>query len=212
MSALLLIFFGSFIIGFSGAMMPGPMLSVTISHSTRQGFIAGPLVVIGHAILESILVLAVGFGLGKLLLVKSVTAIIGILGGAILLWMGFGMVKNLKSLTLTVVSSEKKNHSQSILDGMITSIANPYFYIWWASIGLALITKAWQNGIPGLLVFFLGHTLSDFSWYTIVSSAIGAGKKIMNDTAYRLIIGSCGIILIGFGCYFGFDGIKKIIL
>lgn len=212
MSTLLLIFFGSFIIGFSGAMMPGPMLSVTISHSTRQGFIAGPLVVIGHAILESILVLAVRFGLGKLLLIKSVTAIIGILGGAILLWMGFGMVKNLKSLTLSVVTSEKKNNSRSILDGIITSIANPYFYIWWASIGLALITKAWQNGIPGLIFFFLGHTLSDFSWYTIVSSAIGAGKKIMNDTTYRIIIGICGIILIGFGCYFGFDGIKKIIL
>jgi threonine/homoserine/homoserine lactone efflux protein len=212
MSTLLLIFFGSFIIGLSGAMMPGPMLSVTISHSTRQGFIAGPLVVLGHAILESILVLGVGFGLGKLLLIKSVTAIIGIIGGAILLWMGLGMMKNLKSLTLSVAAGEKKNNSRSVLDGMITSIANQYFYIWWASIGLALITKAWQNGIPGLLFFFFGHTLSDFSWYTIVSSTIGAGKKIMSDTAYRIIIGICGVILIGFGCYFGFDGVKKIIL
>jgi threonine/homoserine/homoserine lactone efflux protein len=212
MSTLLLIFFGSFIIGLSGAMMPGPMLSVTISHSTRQGFIAGPLVVLGHAILESILVLGVGFGLGKLLLIKSVTAIIGIIGGAILLWMGFGMVKNIKLLKLSVIADDRKNNSRSILDGMITSIANPYFYIWWASIGLALITKAWKNGILGLIFFFLGHMLSDFSWYTIVSSAIGAGKKIMSDTAYRVIIGICGVILIGFGCYFGFDGVKKIIL
>ncbi|MCX7919742.1 MAG: LysE family translocator [bacterium] len=212
MSDLLLIFFGSFIIGLSGAMMPGPMFTVTISHAAKQGVIAGPLVVLGHAILESALVLAVGFGLGKLLLIKSVTAVIGIFGGAILLWMGFGMIRNVKSLTLSFSISQPKNTSRSIIDGIITSLANPYWFIWWASIGLALILKAWDIGMLGLIFFFFGHIASDFAWYTAVSTAVAAGKKIMNDIAYRVMIGICGIILIGFGFYFGFDGLKKIIL
>lgn len=57
------IFFSSFLIGFSGAMMPGPMLGVTISGSLKRGWIAGPLVVLGHGILELMLVIAMISGL-----------------------------------------------------------------------------------------------------------------------------------------------------
>lgn len=201
--------------------MPGPMLTVTISNATRQGYIAGPLVVLGHGILETILVLAIGFGLGKLLLINSVTAVIGILGGIILLWMGIGMLRKAKteSENRRIGVPEKKafvTHSPirpftgSVIDGIITSLANPYWLIWWASIGLALITVAWKNGILGLTFFFFGHILSDFVWFTAVSSAIAAGKKIMSDTVYRVVIAICGIILIGFGFYFGIGGIRRL--
>ena len=211
MVELFIIFVGSFLIGLSGAMMPGPMLTVTISNSTRQGYIAGPLVVLGHGILESALVLAIGFGLGKLLLINSVTAVIGILGGIILLWMGIGMIRQIKSLSLNISPAEKKNRSRSVLDGIMTSLANPYWLIWWASIGLALITAAWKNGILGLTFFFFGHILSDFVWYTAVSSAVATGKKIMTDSVYRVIITFCGLILVGFGCYFGYGGLTKLL-
>lgn len=210
MFPLLIIFVGSFLVGLSGAMMPGPMLTVTISNSTKQGYIAGPLVVLGHAILESALVLAIGFGLGKLLQVPIVTGLIGIFGGIILLWMGIGMLRQIKIISLNITPTETKNHSRSVLDGIMTSLANPYWIIWWASIGLALITAAWKNGILGLLFFFIGHILSDFVWYTSVSTAVAAGKKIMNDLVYRIIIAICGMILIGFGCYYSIGGVKKL--
>jgi threonine/homoserine/homoserine lactone efflux protein len=220
---LILIFFGSFLIGLTGAMMPGPLLTVTISHSTRQGFIAGPLIVLGHAILESALVLAIGFGLGKLLQIPIVTGFIGIFGGAILLWMGIGMVRATK-IKLQVQEATDKTKGQGIrykgqntshlfrtvLDGIIISLANPYWIIWWTSIGLTLITAAWKNGIFGIIFFFLGHIASDFAWYTSVSTAVAAGKKIMTDSVYRIIIGICGMILIGFACYYGIGGIMKL--
>ena len=60
MEKLTAIFISSFIIALSGALMPGPVLTITISESTKRGFIAGPLIVLGHAILEiSLLVLLV---------------------------------------------------------------------------------------------------------------------------------------------------------
>jgi threonine/homoserine/homoserine lactone efflux protein len=41
-----------FLIGLTGAVVPGPMLFATIEASLRRGWIAGPLIVLGHAAVE----------------------------------------------------------------------------------------------------------------------------------------------------------------
>ncbi len=45
--------------------MPGPLLTATISESSQRGFIAGPLLITGHAILELVLVIAFLLGLAR---------------------------------------------------------------------------------------------------------------------------------------------------
>ncbi|HEY1405238.1 MAG TPA: LysE family transporter, partial [Spirochaetota bacterium] len=66
MAVLFSIFGSSFLIALSGAMMPGTLLTVTVAESTRRGMIAGPLLILGHAILEFALLLALLFGLAPL--------------------------------------------------------------------------------------------------------------------------------------------------
>ncbi len=61
---ILLFIITSFAVGLSGALVPGPMLTVTISDSLKRGFIAGPLIVIGHYIAELALILLIFAGLG----------------------------------------------------------------------------------------------------------------------------------------------------
>ena len=89
MFPLLGIFVTSFIVGLSGALMPGPVLTVTISQSAARGLIVGPLIVLGHGILELSLVVAIVYGLGQILTHGSVIGAIGISGGTVLLWMGW---------------------------------------------------------------------------------------------------------------------------
>ena len=78
----------AFIIGLSGAMMPGPVLVATINRSARMGFKAGPLVVLGHAIIEAALITAIVLGLGAALEKQSVVNPILVFGGAMLVFMG----------------------------------------------------------------------------------------------------------------------------
>ncbi len=153
---LVLIFVTSFAVGLSGALMPGPVLTVTIVEATRRGFWAGPLIVLGHGIIEFSLFIALVLGLGGLLRHPLVFGCVGIGGAIVLIWMGAGMVRGIKTATLKLRRNEGKR-SRPVLGGLLTSVSNPYFIIWWATIGLSYIALSQQRGIMGLSSFYTGH-------------------------------------------------------
>jgi threonine/homoserine/homoserine lactone efflux protein len=204
MTALALIFGGSFTLALSGALMPGPLLTVTIAESARRGFRAGPLLMTGHAILELFLVLAVIKGLGPYLRAPLVIGIIAFIGGAVLIWMGVDMVRTAGNLTMDSKSPEvsSKDTPHPFLMGILASISNPYWTIWWVTIGMAYLMAAIKFGYTGVLVFFMGHISADFVWYSMVSYGVSRGKKLLGDKSYQMMIRVCGIFLLGFGGWF----------
>jgi threonine/homoserine/homoserine lactone efflux protein len=207
---LITIFVSSFIIAFSGAMMPGPLLTATISENSQRGFIAGPLLIAGHGILEIILLTALVLGLAPFLQRSDVFTVVAIAGGVILLWMALGMFRALPTLTLSLNAGKTKSGSL-IKNGAILSIANPYWIVWWATIGFGYVIYSWSFGIAGLIFFFTGHILADFVWYSAVSAAVGKGRHLFTDGFYRWVMGTCAVVLILFACYFFYAGVQKII-
>jgi threonine/homoserine/homoserine lactone efflux protein len=200
----------SFLVGLSGALMPGPVLTVTIAEATRRGFWAGPLIVLGHGIIEFSLFIALVLGLGGLLKHNFVFGCVGIGGATVLIWMGVGMIRSFREATLKLELKEGER-SRPVLAGLLTSASNPYFIIWWATIGLSYIALSQQHGIMGLGSFYTGHIMADIVWYFSVAVAITMGKKIMDDRIYRWIIGLCGVFLLVLGIYFGSRGIKALV-
>jgi threonine/homoserine/homoserine lactone efflux protein len=208
------IFVSAFIIGLSGAMMPGPLLTYNINATLRRGFIAGPLLIVGHSLLELALIILIILGFNKYLADPVFTGVLGITGGGVLLWMSYGMISSAVKKEVSMEDSFKnsrKKQKRLILPGALLSISNPYWVLWWATIGLTYLTKSYKFGITGIAVFYLGHILSDFSWYTFVSWVVTMGKKIMNDRVYRVLIIVFGLLLLYFAGFFILDGIKSFI-
>ena len=203
------IFITSFIIGLSGALMPGPVLTVTISQSATRGWIVGPLVVLGHGILELSLVVAIVYGLGQVLTHRPVIGAIGITGGIVLLWMGWSMLRGARKASLVLEGEKRKTSIHPVWAGILSSLSNPYWIVWWATIGLSYIAFSMKYGMMGISSFYTGHILSDFVWYAFVSSLVHFGKRWANDRAYQTIIASCGVLLLAFGVYFGYSGVKN---
>lgn len=208
--ALLSIFASSFVIAFSGAMMPGPLLTVTISESTRRGAIAGPLMIFGHGLLELLLIAALLSGFATILHRNEVFITIALLGGATLFWMATSMLKGLPTLRLTLEASTEKQRNL-VLAGVVLSIANPYWLIWWASIGMGSIIHSAQLGFLGVASFFIGHILADLLWYSLISLGIARGRRLLSDTLYRRMIGGCAVFLLCFSCYFFYTGIDRLV-
>ncbi len=210
MPALITIFCTSFVIALSGAMMPGPLLTATISETSRQGFKAGPLLILGHGILELLLVLALILGLAPLLKRQEVFIVTAFAGAIVLLWMAIGMLRAINNLHIDW-RRESAGSNNLIMTGALLSIANPYWTIWWASIGLGYILYSQQFGILGVVFFFLGHIIADLAWYAVVSLAVDRGRHFLTDRVYRTVIGICASFLIVFACYFAYAGLHKVL-
>ena len=208
---LLLLATSWWLIGFTGAMMPGPVTTLIVTETARRGFIAGPLITIGHALLELAMVVALVFGLGDLLKQNAVAGTIGLLGGLLLLWMGFDIVRSAwqgKVSFDTTRDVSASSFGNPIIAGILTSVANPYWILWWATVGAAYLITFRAFGIVGIVAFYFGHTLADWVWNNVVAFVVATGRRGMTDRVYRGILIVCGAFLIALSFYFVNSGIN----
>lgn len=200
----------SFVVALSGAMMPGPVLTVTINQSFRRGFIAGPLIILGHAILEVVLILLLLAGLGPFLQQEIIIIIISLAGSIVLLFMGIDLFRSLPSWKLDTQKTET-SAGHPLIQGILLSLTNPYWIIWWLTIGLGYVLLAWKSGLPGVLAFFLGHIAGDLLWYSFISFTVSKGRKIIPDIVFRIVLAVCALVLLFFAVLFIFRGINGIL-
>jgi len=209
------LFITAFGVGLSGAMMPGPLLTATIVSTARHGFMAGPLIVLGHALLELALLIALLAGFSTILLMPRVGQTVAIVGGSFLLYLGFCMIKDILKGKLTLPDDQPEQVSSTplmhpIVAGILISVSNPYWSIWWATIGLSYLTIAWKSSTSGIVSFYSGHILADLFWYSLIAFIISTGSRWLNPLVYRLILLLCSIFLLGLGIYFIYSGFNSI--
>jgi threonine/homoserine/homoserine lactone efflux protein len=197
----------SFVVALSGALMPGPLLTVTVGESARRGFWAGPQIMVGHAALELVLVVLLFIGVGAWLHQPWILGVVGLAGAGMLGWMGLGL---LKASRVSRLEFDPKAASglHPIWAGVLMSLANPYWLIWWLTIGLGYVLFSAKFGLVGVVLFFFGHILADFAWYTLVSAAVAQGRRFLSDRLYCGFLAGCGVFLFAFGGYFGVQGMK----
>ena len=210
MLALLTIFTTSFFIAFSGAMMPGPLMTMTIGESARSGPWVGPKMIAGHAVLEIALLFALFFGLAPLFKNENFFIAVAILGGLILIWMAQSMFRSLPTLEIKAETTSNKTMNL-YLAGILMSLANPYWIIWWATIGLGYVLVSKELGFAGIAFFFVGHILGDLVWYSAISVAVGKGRKFFSNKIYRILVGTCAVFLALFAGWLIWDGVGKLV-
>jgi threonine/homoserine/homoserine lactone efflux protein len=203
------IFSSSFLIALSGALMPGPLLTYTVAESARRGFWAGPIIMLGHGFLELGLVVLLLLGIGALINQPVIMGIVGLTGAVILWWLGYGLLHSARTAQLDLTVGDSRA-IHPFWAGIFMSLANPYWLIWWVTLGLGYVLFAYKYGLWGVLFFFIGHFMADLIWYSLVSVAVAQGKKFISDRLYHGFMVVCALFLMVFGCYFGYQGIKTL--
>lgn len=193
------------LISLSGVMAPGPMTTITIGRGNKSPH-AGALVSIGHGLVEFPLMILIFFGFGFFFSILYVKAGIAFIGGIFLLIMGIGLLRSMNSDT----ASGDNTHS-SVVAGMLLSIGNPYFLIWWATVGAALTIRSATYGFSGFTLFAFTHWLCDFIWLYILSVLSYKGGQFFGKSFQKIVFAVCGILLIFFSGKFIYDAVSMII-
>jgi threonine/homoserine/homoserine lactone efflux protein len=201
-----------FFVSLSGSLSPGPLTTLSITEGARRGRWSGWWLSLGHAIIEATLVFAIAYGLGMWLKQPLVGAVIGLAGGAFLAWMGWELMRGAwhRQLTLSAAAAAGApgvTRLGLVPAGIALSLGNPYWSLWWASVGAGFILSSQQWGPAGVGVIFVAHWLSDFLWLTGLGFLVGSGRRVMSDNVYRGVLLVCGAFLLLFSLYFIYSGI-----
>lgn len=206
------LFSTSLVVGFSGALMPGPLLTAAIAGVASDGFWVGPALSLGHAIVEAAIVLGLAFGLAQLFKNRWVSGTIGLVGGLFLLWMGYDIAQSAWTGAVSLQTGTPGTASEfgwgSVLTGAVVSVTNPYWILWWATVGANYVLLGMKQGPLGLGLVYTGHTLADNIWLFFVSFVVSSGRALMNDAVYRGILLVCSLFLIALGLYFARSGLR----
>lgn len=213
MTEIVQIFFGSLLVAFSGALVPGPMLTLVVTSVAQKGFLTSAYIVIGHSILELAVVISFYLGILKYLDNPVVIKTISALGGVFLLYMGINIIVSVirKKVKLDLEASKSggnlgtKNTFIIVGKGILISLANPYWIIWWFSIGAAFMIKSVKFGAGGVTSFYMGHILADFIWYLFIGFIISTGRRFFNQKVYIAILIICSLFLLYLGVKFIID-------
>lgn len=193
------------LISLSGVMAPGPLTVVVVGKGSRSPY-AGVLIALGHAIVEFPLMILILVGLGPVLENRTAGAVIGLAGGLLLLWMGIGLLRSVRARDAV----EPHREATPFVAGMLMTVANPYFIVWWATVGATLVFGAWSYGVWPFVIFAVLHWSLDLVWDFLLSAASYRGTKMLGHR-FRLGVSLvCGALLLFFGGRFIVDATGRL--
>ena len=185
-------------ISLSGVMLPGPLTAATIAKGYNDRN-AGVMIGIGHGIVEIPIIALIYFGFAAYLADPVVKMVTGVAGGLMLVVMGllifFTFRKPVEGASVMPYSP--------LVTGMVMTGGNPYIFLWWATIGVALIAGAITFGIYGLVLFTIVHLACDVAWDQVVSMTVFRTRHLWTPKIQKIVFSICAAMLIGFGVLYG---------
>ena len=194
------------IISASGVMSPGPLFAANITYGLREGVKSGIKIAIGHSIVELPLVILLGIGVFSLEIFPEFRTIISIFGAITLFVFAGIQIKTILEKNKNISIKPKQG---PIVTGILLSALNPFFIVWWLTIGFKLISDAmliWA--FAGILIVFVFHIWMDFAWLGITAFLASKSRKIISNRNYKIMILLLSLTLIYFGITFLMDAIS----
>ena len=211
----------------SGVLSPGPLFLANLIYGSKLGYYSGIKIASGHAIVELTLIvlLALGiFGFSTFIFNNGSARIIGLLGGTAIIFFSLFQINNIiKGRTtggannenkingsyFSEISNKGKRLGGPFMIGLIFSSLNPFFLVWWFTVGLKLISDSiYMFGvIEGILILFSLHIWMDYVWLSVTAYLISKGKTIIKDKLYQYFLLSISFILASYGFYLIVDKI-----
>ena len=187
----------------SGALAPGPLFFITISHGARSGAKSGFVFSVAHTLVEFTLVMLLAGGLLTVASEPVVKLVVGVAGGAVLVVFGALQIRDSFTSRFGETGSGGVATRNLLLMGLAFTGLNPFFVVWWLTVGANLILLSLEfASLAGVVFMYVCHVWMDYVWLTSVAHFSKMGTNVVGFRWYRAIMAMFGAILIYFGLSF----------
>ena len=187
----------------SGVLAPGPLFFANLAYGTRHDKWSGIKVAYGHTTVELPLIIILAAGLFTFDTAKKYANVVGLVGGiAILAFAGLQIASILK---------EKRGHNAPTIAGskgpfivgVTLSALNPFFILWWFTVGLKLISDSAAFGVAlGVVILFALHIWMDYVWLVSTAYLASRGAFALRSRYYPILFLGLTVVLIYYGVSF----------
>ena len=191
------------VISASGVLSPGPLFTANIFYGLKGGAKAGLKMAYGHTLVEFPLVILLGLGAFSLEAIPEFRTYIAIIGALGLFVFAGIQLKQIFKNSVEPVNGPKHG---PFLAGILLSAFNPFFIIWWLTIGLKLISDSlilWS--FWGILIMFLLHIWMDYVWLSSTALVSSKISKILSNRNFKVLVVGLSVVLVYFGITFLID-------
>ncbi|HET7643398.1 MAG TPA: LysE family transporter [Nitrososphaeraceae archaeon] len=201
----------------TGVLSPGPLFFINILYGSKYGSFVGLKIALGHTIAEFPLITVLSYVLytfSSFHVSDTIFKIIGTIGGIFILIFSILQIKSLikdkEFIQVQGISKLKFNIRNPVLIGFIFTILNPFFLIWWFTIGSTLISESILNfgSIEGTSLLFFSHIWMDYFWLCFTSFMVNKGKSVINAKIYQMFVFVISVILGMYGIYLLFTSLS----
>lgn len=188
----------------SGALAPGPLFAANLLQGAKGSLKSGFMISVGHTLVELPLVILIALGISSVMSFPGFSLVVGLVGGCALI--GFGLVQIVGAARHRIKLDEVQEagiQKKALVLGVGLTALNPYFILWWLTVGLGLVVQAVELGaLLGVLIMYVSHVWMDYAWLTGTAYLSARGTMLIGGRGYRLLLLGLAAFLIYFGVGF----------
>jgi threonine/homoserine/homoserine lactone efflux protein len=191
------------LLSISGALAPGPLFFATITYGIKGGAKSGFMVALGHTVFEFPLIIAMALGILSMINVAQAKPFIGIIGSAAIIVFGALQLRSALNHGATLTENTNlKIPTNAFLVGLLFTGLNPFFIIWWLTIGMKLVLDSLLlASLVGVGIMYVSHVWIDYAWLMFISHIANKASNFIKERWMKVLMVSLSLILIIFGVF-----------
>ncbi|ELK48011.1 LysE family transporter [Halobacillus sp. ACCC02827] len=203
-------FFSYILLGISLSAPLGPINAAQLDKGVRYGFLHAWLVGIGAMAADALFMLLIYLGLAQYVDFPLVKSFLWSFGAFVLLYTGVESIHSSGGWNEEEhISGSSKR--KSFRTGFLMALTNPLNILFWMGIyGSILAEVSSRYDDAEILLYSGGIFLGIMLWDILMALAASGARRLLTGRLLRGVSITSGIMLMGFGVYFGFQAYRMI--
>lgn len=179
------------VLGLSAGFAPGPLLTLVISETLRHDIKSGIRVALSPIFTDLPIILLTLFVLAELSDFHNILGIISLIGGAVILFMGYESMHPKSPAESDYVETEPK----PLIKGILVNALSPHPYLFWFSVGGPIMGRAANLNLAAPIAFIGSFYVLLVGSKILLAVLVGKSKSFLNGTLYIYIMRLLGMAL-----------------